>query len=145
MGAVSRWKRRIRKTKRNASKLKGWFTNDPMASTKGKRTQRPARGAWTRERLSKAGGYPDPAWYTEESGRLVYGPVRDGKGWIWTDSQGRTVYTKQDKIKEHRAETGIPVRKTAQSKPGKVCGKRTADGTPCRFRGNCPHHKNKLR
>lgn len=136
--------RKYRKLKRRYKKITSWFTDDPVSSTR-KTKPDTQHGSWDTQKLRNVGRYPPPAWTTDASGKDVYGPVRESNGWAFYDQGGNCVYTKQDRNKAALAND--PISKPALTKkPGrpKLCGRTTADGTKCRRRGKCPHHKHLL-
>lgn len=157
MKALRRWKRKYKK-------LHAFLSSHPMDAVHKKtdavhskrNTNAPqlvggTKDPWTHASLANASKYPQPTWTTLDDGSLVYGPVREDEGWIFVNKEGKTVYSKADRRRELQEKydpnrTGLQTTKKTPAKKTRptMCGKKRADGKKCRFKGECPHHKDHM-
>lgn len=175
MRTLNRWKRRYRKIKKAASSFKGWFTANPMTvqskkpSKRGpwdtvslKQSRRLPEPTWhptdSGQRIYGPVREGSSGWaYYDEQGKKVYskqtkarmstedapvvtaGELR-AKGSMLGFDISDDVQLRLVPNKNGRGYTPVRVEKKLIK-----CGKRRADGKKCRFVGDCPHHRNKMR
>ena len=135
-----KWKRRGQAVKRGWM----WMFSDSTSNGSGFGATAQQSKGFNVQKLHDLKAMPHARWHETEDGGRIYGPVRDEHGWGYTDERGNWVHHSAGLNKVQPSKNARNQRIQPDQKKRR-CNQKCVDGTRCKFVGNCPHHKKRIR